>query len=179
MKNGFTRSNFVTKNLCGFTLIESVVVIAILSVIALASMNTITEFQRNAILSSATQELGSTLREAQVNSTAGKLQPGETADSFGGFGIPNYDIHITGNRYELVRMYPNGTIVSEPPLATHSADSTLSLSTDPLNITDVWFYRVTGTRSANITSANITITLSRSNGVSRSATASANGLISL
>ena len=157
----------------GFTLIESVVVIAILAILALASINTIVEFQKNAILTAATQELASTLRVAQANSTAGKLQPGETADTYVGTNIPNYNIHMSGNTYQLVRMYPDRTMVSELPLEKHTIDSSLSLFTTPHGISDVMFNRVTGATNA------ITLTLSRSNGETRSITITKDVLISL
>jgi prepilin-type N-terminal cleavage/methylation domain-containing protein len=156
----------------GFTLIESVVVIAIISTLALISMNTITEFQKNSILTSAAQELTSTLRLAQQNSIAGKLQPDEDTSSFGSNGIPNYDVHISGNTYLLVRMFNNGTLVSEPPIASTSADPTLTITTNPPNVSDIMFYRFTGT-----TSATVKVNLIRTNGTMRSTTVNTNGFI--
>ena len=65
----------------GFTLIELIVVIALLGIVSLAGVNTITEFQRNAILVSATQELASVLRTAQTKSISGQLADSNPLDS--------------------------------------------------------------------------------------------------
>jgi len=154
----------------GFTLIESVVVIAILSIIALVSMNTITEFQRNAILSSATQELGSTLRVAKANSTAGLVKTGE---SYTDTGYPYYGVALTGNVYQLTRTF---TLMSGSPttetIESHAIDPSITMT--PISAT-VTFTRITGEPNAGVT-----FTLTRTGTTtSRTVTVSANGLISL
>ena len=146
----------------GFTLIESVVVIAILSVIALASMNTITEFQRNAILSSATQELGSTLRVARQNSISGMVGPGETDSYFG--------VSLNGNSYQLVRYttVPSTTT----PVENHTIDASLTVTPAGATVT---FARITGIPNG---AASMTLTRTGTT-ISKIISVNANGLISL
>lgn len=146
----------------GFTLIESVVVIAILSILALAGINTITEFQRNAILSSATQELGSTLRVARQNSISGMVGLGETDSYFGVF--------LSGNSYQLVRY--TTTPPSTNTIENHTIDASLSVTPASVTIT---FTRITGEPNAAVT-----FTLTRTGTTtSRTVTVTATGLIIL
>ena len=145
----------------GFTLIESIVVIAILAIVALASINTITEFQRNAILSAATQELGSTLRVARQDSISGLVKPGETDGSYG--------ITLSGNSYQLNRYTPS---LDPEVLEQHTIDSSLIVSPNPI---DIRFTRITGAPSSEVT---MTITRTGTT-TSRTVVVNANGLISL
>jgi len=154
----------------GFTLIESVVVIAILSIIALVSMNTIIEFQRNAILSSATQELGSTIRVAKANSTSGLVKTGE---SYTDTGYPYYGVTLAGNTYQLTRTF---TLISGSPsietIEPHTIDPSITVT--PVSAT-VTFTRITGEPNAATT-----FTLTRTGTTtSRTVTVTANGLIIL
>lgn len=146
----------------GFTLIESVVVIAILAILAFAGMNTITEFQRNAILNSATQELGSTLRVARQNSISGRVGLGETDSYFG--------VSMNGNSYQLVRY--TTTPPSTNTIENHTIDSSLTVTPPSITVT---FSRIIGEPNTAAT-----ITLSRiGTTTSRTVTVSSNGLISL
>lgn len=151
----------------GFTLIESVVVIAILSTLALVSMNTITEFQRNAILSSAAQELGSTLRVAKANSISGLVKTGEV---YTDTGYPYYGIALSGNNYQLIRV----SSVSPTPetIESHTIDPSITVTPVSAN---VMFTRITGEPNAAMT-----FTLTRTGTTtSRTVTVTSNGLISL
>lgn len=145
----------------GFTLIESVVVIAILATVGLVAMNNITEFQRNAILSSATQELGSTLRMAQQKSISGFVKAGETDGSYG--------VTLSGNSYQLNRYTPG---FDPEILEEHALDPSLSASPGSIDLT---FARITGAPSSAVM-----ITLTRTGTTTfRMVTVSENGLISL
>lgn len=162
----------------GFTLIESVVVIAILSILALVGVNTISEFQRNAILSSATQELGSTLRMAKANSTSGLVKIGEVYTET---GYPYYGINLLYDSacscyiYNLTRTFTKvgfSQITENLEPLPHKIDSSITVSPVSLNIT---FDRITG-----IPSSTLTITLTRSDSTtSKTITVNSNGLISL
>lgn len=145
----------------GFTLIESMVVIAILSILALVSINTITEFQRNSILVSATQELGSTLRVAQQNSISGKVKPGETDGTYG--------MSLSGNSYQLIRYTPG---IDPEILEEHSVDPAISISPNPITLT---FTRITGVPDS---AASITLTRTGT-ATTRTISVQANGLIRL
>lgn len=154
----------------GFTLIESVVVIAILALAALVGINNITEFQRNAILSSAAQELGSTLRVAKANSTAGQVKTGEIYEDS---EYPAYGVTLSGNSYELIRTFTlSGEAAATEAMESHAIDS--SIIVDPVSIT-LTFARITGEPSGTAT-----ITLTRTGTTTfRTVTVNANGLISL
>lgn len=154
----------------GFTLIESVVVIAILAILALVSINTITEFQRNAILTSATQELGSTLRVAKADSTSGLVKTGEV---YTDTGYPYYGITLNGNTYQLTRTFTlSGGSAATENLETHAIDPSITVLPASTAIT---FTRITG-----VPSGAVTVTLTRTGTTTfRTVTVNANGLISL
>lgn len=163
----------------GFTLIELIVVIAILFSVALVGTNTIIEFQRNAILTAAVQELASTLRTAQTNSIAGQLEPGETAGTFSSTGLPYFGVTFSDNAYRSYRLVRVFTLASPTPTPTpnllQTVDSSITVTTLPPNITTVMFSRVTG-----LPDAAVTFTLTRTNTTtSRTITVNGNGLISL
>lgn len=154
----------------GFTLIEEIVVIAILAILALAAVNTITEFQRNAILSSATQELGSTLRVAKADSTSGLVKTGEVYTTT---GYPYYGIGLSGNTYQLTRTFTlNGGVQTVETLESHTIDASITVTPAAATIT---FTRITGDPS---TTASITLTRTGTT-TSRTVTVNGNGLISL
>jgi len=140
----------------GFTLIESVIVIAIIGMLALVSMNNIIEFQRSATVSSAAQELASTLRVARQNSMSGLVKTGET-DTY-------YGVSLSGNTYELLR-YPSADMLEQ-----HTIDPQVAVPTGSFVMT---FARITG-----LPSGNAPITLTHGTNV-RTITVNANGLISL
>ena len=154
----------------GFTLIESMVVIAILAILALASINTITEFQKNAILTSAAQELVSTIRVARADSMSGLVKIGETYEDD---GYPFYGVFITGNTYDLKRTFtPYGASQTIDTVESHTADSSITLSASSPTIT---FTRITGDPSSTPT-----ITLTRTGTTtSKTITVNSNGLVSL
>lgn len=154
----------------GFTLIESVVVVAILSSLALVGINTIAEFQRNAVLSSATQELGSTLRLAKANSSAGLVKTGEVYEDT---GYPFYSVALVGNSYALTRTFTlSGGSPTTESIESHTLDPAITVIPASVTIT---FTRITGEPSSTAT-----ITLTRTGTTtSRTVTVNAGGLISL
>lgn len=154
----------------GFTLIESMVVIAILAIVGVVAMNNITEFQRNAILSSATQELGSTLRVAKADSTSGLVKTGEV---YTDTGYPFYGVTLNGNIYQLIRTFTlNGGSTTTETLESHSIDPSITVAPASVNVT---FTRITGNPSSATT-----ITLTRTGTTTlRTVTVNGNGLISL
>lgn len=161
----------------GFSLIEVIIVVGMLSVIALTGTNTIIEFQRNAVLTAAAQELVSAVRTAQTRSIAGQLEAGEAATDFSADGLPYFGIQTAGNAYQLVRVYTPavGAPVAPETLENHTIDANIVLSTSPVLSPPVFtFSRVTG-----LPSAAILLTLTRAGGTAKTITVAANGLISL
>lgn len=160
----------------GFTLIESVIVIAILATIAMVGMNNITEFQRNAILSAATQELGSTLRVAKADSTSGLVKIGEI---YSDTGYPYYGIALSydsGNKqyiYQLTRTFTlSGGSATTENVESHAIDPSIIVAPASVAVT---FTRITGNPSSAAT-----ITLTRTGtATSRTVTVNGSGLISL
>jgi len=127
----------------GFTLIETIVVFAILSTLALVGIESIVEFQKNALLDGAANEFASTLRSARTKSLAGEILETETDGDFADDGLPKYGVKIEDDQtYILFREYVDYTGASgydEPERLT--IDDNLSLA----NVGDrVVFERVTG-----------------------------------
>lgn len=89
----------------GFTLIETVVVVAILAILAFFGVENIIEFQKNSLLEATASELASTLRQARTKSLAGELLPSETPEDFEANGLPKYGVNIMGQTYTLFREY--------------------------------------------------------------------------
>ena len=120
----------------GFTLIEVIVVTFILSILALAGVETIVNFQKNALLESTARELVSTIRTAQNKSLSGELIKGETLQPS---DLPKFGVAFTVNSYTLFRQYVGvGTSV-----ATYPIDTQLKLSPS----SEIVFDRVSGTCS--------------------------------
>lgn len=127
----------------GFTLIEIIVVVAITAIVAAMGANTITEFQRNAILENDTRELASTLRSARSKSIAGELKPLESETNFTPSGLPVFGITVNGSSYILERTFtPIGSMTpTTEALEQHSLDSSLSISPVAFSVS---FARTTG-----------------------------------
>lgn len=93
----------------GFTLIETVVVVAILAILAFFGVENIIEFQKNSLLEATASELASTLRQARTKSLAGELLDDEISSDFTQDGLPKYGVKIAGQTYILFREYqPSG-----------------------------------------------------------------------
>ncbi len=89
----------------GFTLIETVVVVAIISILAFFGVENIIEFQKNSLLEGTASELTSTIRQARTKSLAGELLDGEVPSNFTQDGLPKYGVKIAGQSYILFREY--------------------------------------------------------------------------
>ncbi|MFH1971259.1 MAG: prepilin-type N-terminal cleavage/methylation domain-containing protein [Patescibacteria group bacterium] len=113
----------------GFTLIETLVVIGIISILSLIGINTIVEFQKRSILSNSGQEFISSLKIAKSKSLAGELLPGENDETFESDGLPRYGVKVFNNSYTLFREYKlkGDLTVQRQDLETSKVDLTLSL----------------------------------------------------
>lgn len=143
----------------GFTLIETVVVFGILAILSLFGVESIIEFQKNALLEGTADEFASTLREARTKSLAGELRLGEKAEDFTVDGLPKYGVRVAGPNYFLFREYQ---LLGGPParadLETFTIEDNLLLTPSP---GEIIFDRVTGHSNP------ITFTLQRKDGGGR------------
>ncbi len=155
----------------GFTLIEVVVVTAILIIISLTSIETIVEFQKQSILENTTRELVSTLRQAQNKSTAGELPQGAQISDYTSTGLPQYGVSLAPSAYNLFRTF---TLVSSGPgtdtITSFNVDPTLTLS---YTNNTFQFIRLSGI------SAGGSITVSRTGGETKTIHIDSNGVISV
>lgn len=128
----------------GFTLIETIVVFGILSALALVGVESIIEFQKNALLDTAANEFASTLRTARTKSIAGELLESESYGDFADDGLPKYGIRIEDDQtYFLIREYIDNMGIPgyDSELEKFTIDDNLSLA----NVGDrVFFERITG-----------------------------------
>lgn len=132
----------------GFTLIEVVVVVAILAILSVVGIESIVEFQKNAVLEGTANEFASTLREARTKSISGELLSGETPDDFTNGGLPKYGVKIDATNYVLFREYQNAAGVKKEDLETFLIGDKLTLTPSP---GEIIFSRITGVGTGNMT----------------------------
>lgn len=159
----------------GFTLIESVVVIAILGIMALVGSESILEFQKNALLDSTANEIASTLRSARTKSLAGQLcESGETlkdkdcndkkcdeltAEDFKSDYLPKYGVDLTTSSYSLFRQCWLSCDTEETIKTIENFTLPANFSLDPVG--QIIFSRVNGETTP------IILTLTGTNGKER------------
>lgn len=125
----------------GFTLVEILIVFAILTILSLVGIESIVEFQKNALLGGTAAEFASSLREARTKSLAGELGVGEKPEDF--TELPEYGVRVESDSYFLFREYQLKTDLSpkRSDLESFSVDVRLSLTPQPA---EVVFSRITG-----------------------------------
>jgi len=96
----------------GFTLIEIILVLAIFSVLSVAGIESITEFQKSALLRGTSDEFAAALRSARTKSINGELLEGEKPEDFSNDGLPIYGVKTDSSSYTLFRCYQ---LVDQPP----------------------------------------------------------------
>jgi prepilin-type N-terminal cleavage/methylation domain-containing protein len=89
----------------GFTLIETLVVIAIISALSTFGMIRISAFQKEAKLDSVANEIISTLKVARSKSELGEIPSGMVLSDFFEGGLPSYGVRLTSDRYEVFVRY--------------------------------------------------------------------------
>lgn len=134
----------------GTTLLETMVVMSIISLLSLTGVNTINNFRREASLDNAANELVSEIRTARSKSMNGEILDEEDESDFvidlddgsSEYKLPEYGISFDGDKYQLIRRcVKNGVdCASEEPLETVNLDSD-HIFTSPGNI---FFERITG-----------------------------------
>lgn len=127
----------------GATLLETIVVVAIITSLSLMGVNSINNFRKDTIINNIASELVSELRLARNKSINGELLEGEETGNFQENNFPEYGVKVNTDSYELVRrcVYSDGKICD----ADDSIEK-ISLDTDyelfPLG--NVIFGRITG-----------------------------------
>lgn len=111
-KKGFTRPNFIRKNLGGFTLLEILLVIGIISILLVFIVPVSLDFYKSQQLEVQTQSVIQTLRRAQSKAIAIELD-----SSFGiHFGVSNYTLFKGGSYFESGRDLQYDEIFDLPEL---------------------------------------------------------------
>ncbi len=138
------------KNKNGFSLLEIIVVIGVLSIIMTMGFTTLSKSNGQLSLNQAQADLVFALEEAQNRAATG-------------FGTENHGVHIEENKFEIFEV---GTAGKETTLP-------LNVSTDKTAGVDVIFNRITAS-----TGADTTITIKHSNGDTKEIKIASNGKIS-
>lgn len=89
----------------GFTLIETVVVVAILAILAFFSVENIINFQKSSLLDASANEFASTLKLAAGKSRAGEIPEGKSVEDFEEDGFPEYGVLVQSSGYSLFADY--------------------------------------------------------------------------
>lgn len=110
----------------GVTLIETVVVVGILSILAVFSVENIVQFQKDSLAEANANEFVSTLRLARNKSMSGEIPSGSTFEDFEEEGLAEYGVGISANSYFLFRDYQ---LLGEANVTRETID-TFSLSED-------------------------------------------------
>lgn len=119
----------------GFTLIETVVVVAILAILAFFGVENIIEFQKNALLSSTAQEFTSALRRAQSMSITGEIPDDPKNPDNLKIKLPSdFDTNTNGLPRFWINLSPASyTIGYDYRLAGQTEDASYPLETFPID----------------------------------------------
>ncbi len=140
----------------GVTLLELLIVIAIIATLSLIGTNSINSFKKEAVLDNTANELVSEIRIARSKSMNGEVFNGEKEDDFDPNdpnSLPEYGINILSDRYELIRkcVKAGGILCrggdpdeDEPPIEKNFIDDGLMLSPEE----ELYFQRITGRMNA-------------------------------
>ena len=154
----------------GFTLLETIIVLGIISVFSLIGINTINSFREEAELDSAVNEFVTELKMARNKSMAGEVLGSETEADFEMDGLPQYGIQTTPGNYSLTRTFikVDGSSGFDT-LETIALDTGLTLS--PLDT--IYFDRISGKTSSE------SFNIQRSSGVGKKIDISSEGVITI
>ena len=89
----------------GFTFIETLLVIAIISSLSIFGMMKISAFQKDAKIDSISNELLSTLKLARSKSELGEIPNSMVLDDFLPGKLPSYGVRSAGSGYEVFVSY--------------------------------------------------------------------------
>ena len=151
----------------GFTLIEIILVLAIFSVLSVAGIESITQFQKSALLRGTSDEFAAVLRSARTKSISGELLEGEKPEDFSADGLPIYGVKTNSTSYTLFRRYqlcnpPNPCpAVQDSDLENYLLSPQLSFSGNG----QIIFQRISG---SPVSGSNLQFTLVRKNSSDKS-----------
>ncbi len=127
----------------GFTFIELLIVMTIISALSALGMMKISAFQKQAIIDSVGNEIISVLKVARNKSQSGEVPQGMSLNDFTEDGLPSYGVKFEGDRYQVFVRYitkSDPTTVNKP-----SVDNPNLLSNDlTLTPSEVIFERISG-----------------------------------
>ncbi len=87
----------------GYSLLEVLVIIGLISAISLVSYGSIVHFRYQADVDAAAGDLLATFRDAQAKSRDGQLPEGKSAADYTESGLPEYGVTLTVTDYTLRR----------------------------------------------------------------------------
>ena len=136
----------------GISLIETVIVIAVIAVLSLIGTNTIINFKNDASMDSAVSELVSDIKLARNKSMNGEVFDEETVEDFHPDYLPEYGISLKNDHYTIIRKYSilneaNETTEIKEDLENFYLDSDYVFSNEKDYQQELFFERITGKTS--------------------------------
>lgn len=110
----------------GFTLIESLVAVAIIAILSVFGVNNIVKFQKNAILDQSAIQIEDLLKTARSKSITAESVSGKGIDFYQEDGLPTYGVKVAGSSATLFQAYliPD---LPNPPKSVRSDIETINL----------------------------------------------------
>lgn len=87
----------------GVSLIETIIVIAVISFLSTIGVNSFINFKNDATINNITDELISDIKLARNKSMNGELLQSESVSEFSLNGLPEYGLSITEGSYKILR----------------------------------------------------------------------------
>lgn len=142
----------------GYTLLELLIIIAVMSTISLGVYESIVHFQSQSQVEAAAAEFTTTVKTAQAKSRDGQLPQGAVETDYTPDGLPIYGVTLTASDYTLHQYHTlNSTVSENIVLETHVFDSSITFSPGTYSVI---FSRMTGLpdnpQSIQITRGGIT-----------------------
>lgn len=131
-------------NMKGVSLLETVVVIALIAFMSTIGTNIFINFKNDTTIDNLTNELISDIKLARNKSMNGELLDGETANIFDPDGLPEYGLNLSANSYQIVRQCSKSgdvTACSGESIENFTVDPEYKLSSSTGNF---YFERITG-----------------------------------
>ncbi len=132
----------------GVSLIETIVVIAIIATLSTMGVNSFINFKNDSSIDNATNEFISDMKLARNKSMNGEILEGEKTEDFDPNGLPKYGLNISNNSYQLIRncLKADGTTTceGEPTIENINLDPEYTFSEDEDYTIEFYFERITG-----------------------------------
>lgn len=130
----------------GYTLLEVLLVVSIVSIISVFAAQTLIKFQKEAVLDDTVREFSSLTLHARSKSIAGEIQKGKTYNDYAEEGMDEYAIKTTSDSYQLVRRYTLASATEQENIIESNQINNV-LDFEPKNTT-VFFDRISGQPSS-------------------------------